>query len=122
MNNRRTKRRMHSLFYLRVYDQKSNKLAGRLVNVSQEGMMLMSEKPIEPKLDFKFKMDLPKSMAQNAAISFQAQSRWCMKDPNPKLFDTGFKIIEISSESLKALNELIRDYTFDRYEEESIPA
>ncbi len=113
MEDKRKHKRMNSLFYLRVFNRDTDRLAGRMVNITPEGIMLVSEKPIEPNENFSFRMVLPEGYEGKRTITFDANSRWCIKDINPDLYDTGFKLSGVSSEDVKVIERLIEDYTFD---------
>ncbi|MCP4631380.1 MAG: hypothetical protein GY855_00530 [candidate division Zixibacteria bacterium] len=112
MNNERKSTRKNSLFYTEVFNEDNQKLAGRLVNLGPEGMMLLSEKPIEPDSIFKLKMVLPISNEDKDAIRFYAESRWCKRDINPEYYDTGFKLMNVSRENRLKLKKYIDEYSF----------
>jgi len=113
MDERRRHKRMNSLFYLRVFNRDTDRLAGRMVNITPKGIMLVSEEPIEPNKNFSFRMVLPEGFEGKKTITFNANSRWCMKDVNPDLYDTGFMLSDMTFEDAKVIEHLIEDYTFD---------
>jgi hypothetical protein len=55
----RSLKRRHLIYYLRVFDRSSGKLVGHLVDVTTQGMMLISEAPLPDEAEFELRMDLP---------------------------------------------------------------
>jgi hypothetical protein len=98
MEDRRKLKRRHLIYYLRVFEQGTNKLVGHLVDLTQEGIMLISENPIEVNKVYHLRMILPSRMGGNEEWLFDAESRWCNKDINPDFYDTGFKLLNPRTE------------------------
>lgn len=112
LNQRKMKRR-HLIYYLRVFDAVTGRLVGHLVDITVEGIMLISEEPIEANQDFKFKMVLPDEVLQTDHIVFDARSIWCKKDINPDFYATGLKVITIDPDTLLVIDSLIHKYGFN---------
>ncbi len=111
LNKRKLKRR-HLIYYLRVFDRNSGQLIGHLVDVTTEGVMLISKHPIETNTIFKSKMVLPKGIEGSKEITFDAKSIWCKKDVNPNFYATGFQLLKSSPEDIKLLERLIDEFGF----------
>ena len=56
MNEKRKLNRRHLIYYLRVFDRDTSILIGHLVDITAEGIMLISEDPIETDNIFQLKM------------------------------------------------------------------
>jgi hypothetical protein len=112
MDNRKLKRR-HLIYYLRVYDATTDQLIGHLVDITTEGMMLISEQTIPVEKDFKFRMVLPDEIMSKPDILIEARSIWCKKDVNPDFFATGLTILKINQDDLIVVDSLIRKYGFN---------
>lgn len=112
VEDRRQLKRRHLIFYLRVFDIKTNKLLGHLVDITPQGVMLISEKTIPLNTDFELKMALPSKSGQMHAFNFKARSLWCDKDINPDFYDTGFQLTDIDHEDRKIIEDLIEDFGF----------
>ena len=52
---------------------------GRLINITKDGMMLESQKPIEVKKGYRLSMQLPNSLVRKPKITFDAKSGRCKK-------------------------------------------
>ncbi len=112
MAEKRKLKRRHLIYYLRVFDRESNKLIGHLIDISPQGIMIMSEEPLEVNKLFKLRMDLPVDVFEKTEIEFDAESRWTKKDINPEFYDTGFAIMNLSYTDGRLIEKLIDDYGF----------
>ncbi len=112
-SDQRIQKRIHLIYYLRVFDVKTNKVIGHLVDITTEGIMIISEDPIEIKKNYTLKMDLPNDIKGNQGIEFEATSMWAKKDVNPDFIDTGFKLLNITDEDKKIINQLIDEFLFN---------
>ncbi|CBL47063.1 Hypothetical protein HDN1F_34800 [gamma proteobacterium HdN1] len=105
--------RRHLIYYLRVFDQDSGDLLGNLVDISEHGIMLVSDRELPEDKIFHLRMLLPETVDGSRDVEFSAKSRWCGNDTNPDFFDTGFELIEPSQEFLAALDRLLEGYMFN---------
>jgi hypothetical protein len=112
MLERRNLKRRHLLFYLRVFDASNGKILGHLVDISQEGIMLISERPIASGHSFALEMDIPTGTDSSSRVQFTARSIWSKKDINPNFFDTGFKILEMEPNCSEIITGLIELFGF----------
>ncbi|WP_456440070.1 PilZ domain-containing protein [Caldithrix abyssi] len=112
MKEQRKLQRRHLIYYLRVFDNDTNEVIGHLINITPEGIMIMSEKPLETNKLYHLRMDLPADVFHKSIIEFEAESRWCKKDVNPEFYDTGFSIKNLAYEDGRLIEKLIDDYGF----------
>jgi hypothetical protein len=109
--DRRKRERRSCSLYLRLFDNRTGEPVGNLADISRDGFMLESLKPIPRNSEFSFRMDLPPDLSQKTYIVFNAQSVWSRTDPfDGRLQDTGFEITRMDPSDGRAF-ELI----FDRY-------
>lgn len=112
MTEKRKLKRRHLIYYLRVFDQNSNQLLGHLVDITTEGAMLISEKPIITNTLFQAKMVLPEEIEGSKDITFGANSIWCKKDVNPDYYVTGFQLQDVTDDDLEIIEQLIVEFGF----------
>ncbi len=112
MQERRNLKRRHLLYYLRVFDAATGVLLGKLVDISADGMMLISEQAIELDRCFQLEMDLPANEGITERISFTARSAWCREDINPDFYDTGFQIVKLDPGTSQLIERLIDHFGF----------
>jgi len=112
-NGRRAIRRRHLIYYLRVWDRDTKALLGHIVDITTEGLMLVSEKPIELNKRFNLEMCWQSDDGEAKYICFEAESRWEDRDVNASFYDTGFKIMDQAAEILTPIRDVIDEYGFN---------
>lgn len=85
---------------------------GRIVDITTEGIMLISEEPIAIDISYNLRMEFPKEIFGEERLDFTALSLWCKKDMNPDYYDTGFHIRNVPLEHVLLVKKLIQDYGF----------
>jgi hypothetical protein len=111
-DKRRLKRR-HLIYYLRVFSNPGGELIGHLVDITGEGVMLISEKPVAKDTEYEMRMVLPFEILSVEAILFKATCIWSKKDVNPDFYASGFKIEGLAASDIKIIEELIEQYGFN---------
>jgi hypothetical protein len=112
IDDRRTVMRRHLIYYLRVWNLKSKKLLGHIVDINSGGFMLISEKEIKPGQNFDLEIRWKNPDDQEIKIRFKAESRWSSNDVNPSFYDTGFQLIGSDEKVLKPIHKMIEEYGF----------
>ncbi|THB72777.1 MAG: PilZ domain-containing protein [Desulfobulbaceae bacterium] len=115
-SDKRSVPRRHLVFYLRVFDGMSNRVLGHLADVSGRGMMLVTDSEVEPNLEFRLRMRLPREIGGRSEIVLNAISRWCKSDTNPDFFLVGFQINELNDEYEQHIQQLIEDFSMENSE------
>ncbi len=111
-SDRRTILRRHLIYYLRVWDLKTNKLLGHIVDINSGGFMLIGEKEIMPEQTFDLEIRWSKPDDGEIKLRFQAESRWSSNDVNSAFFDTGFRLIGPDDDILEPIRKMIEEYGF----------
>ena len=112
IEERRSKPRKKTVYYFDVYDWNSDKLMGHVVDLTKEGMMIISDEELPKDTVFQLKMILPFEMDGIKQITFDAKSAWSAKDANPGYYNIGFKFTEISEEDVERIEHILEAYTF----------
>lgn len=110
--DKRKLRRRHLIYYLRVFNKQSDKLVGHLVDITTEGIMLMSEAPVGTNMLYHLRMDVPEEIFPAKVIQFDARSIWCRKDVNPDFYVAGFQLEHVEQSTLYLIEDLINDFGF----------
>jgi hypothetical protein len=108
---RRDVKRRHLFYYLRVFECGKPEPLGYLADITEDGMMLMSERALPIDRPYRLRMVLPEG-ASDQEIEFAADARWCRKDVNPQFWDVGFRITDMPEAERETINWLIEDYGF----------
>jgi len=106
----RSLKRRHLIYYLRVFDRSSGKLLGHLVDVTTQGMMLISEAPLPDEAEFQLRMDLPPGLFAMDTWEVTARSIWSRPDINPAFWDTGFQFSGFTRDDELVVSDLVRYY------------
>ena len=115
MADKRTLKRKHLVYYLKVYDRKTNKLIGHLVDVTTEGIMLIGKDKIDKNTLFQMRLDLNenKKNTDKNEIWFDAESVWSSKDVNLSgFYDTGFRLINVPKEDQQKMEQWFQNSWF----------
>ncbi|NQU63742.1 MAG: hypothetical protein HQ517_05600 [SAR324 cluster bacterium] len=117
MNEKRVLERKNFIFDIEVFDrsqpggdQGELTVLGDLADVTKEGIMLISDEPIQEKTMFQLRIVLPEEIEGKKAINFQAESTRCAGTIHENIFTTGFKIKELDEDNLAIINGLITKY------------
>ncbi len=113
MSENRNLKRWHLIYYLRVFDLDTDSLLGHLVDITTEGMKMVSEKPVPPERDFQLRMEVPQESSASEEVLFKAHSLWCSKDTNPDFYATGFRLLNPEREAVNIIRALIDDLSFN---------
>jgi hypothetical protein len=93
-----------------IADQITGNHIGRVVNISSEGLMLLSDEPIVTGSVYQLDLLLPNPQNNQEKISFAAEAVWCTEASQPESFWSGFHIIDIAAEDVLVIDELILDW------------
>lgn len=110
MEERRKLKRKYLAFFTRVFDESTGELLGHLADITAEGMMVISTRPIPTDQIFQLSMDLPEYLFGRDHIDFQARSIWCQPDIDPTFFSTGFQFKNISPSDVQTIEQIVKEY------------
>jgi hypothetical protein len=100
------------IFYSRVSDGMTGRALGYLLNITPEGAMILSEKPLEANLEVELHIELPDEMSDLREMVIPARSRWCQPDINPEFYDVGFVFLKMTEEYTGLILRLVEEYGF----------
>ncbi len=110
MNEQRKSPRKISNENLEVCDQITGAQLGKVVNISAEGLMLLSHEPFNTGSVNQFDLKLPHLIKNHSKISFGAEVVWSTEAAQPDSYWTGFRVIDISEENVLTIDELTLDW------------
>jgi len=119
LEEKRTRERRRSIYYLQVRDEKSSDAVGRLVDISDEGLMIVTSKSMQRGAVHALNLSVDEA---DEPIHFRAETRWCRPDANPSLYMVGLHVLDPEAGYL-ALARLIKvHYSIEsfRVDEESL--
>lgn len=108
-SNQRMLRRHYLIYYLRVFDRETGAVIGHLVDITEKGIMIIRDAPIEIGTVLKLRLRWRSSVGRLQMADFEGECRWCRPDVNPDFYGAGFVISAATAEHVKAISELISD-------------
>jgi len=96
-------------YYLRVIDQKTGKILGRVVDITGDGLMLLSEKPLDRTKPYSIRVLLNKDLfdTQLGNLDVLVNVRWSRPDANPSLVITGLLFLDLDEKGKKIVKNLV---------------
>jgi hypothetical protein len=92
-------------------NNRTGELVGDLADISRDGFMLESLKPIPLNAEFSFGIELPPDISRKPYIVFTARSRWSKPDPiDTRMYDTGFEVLKMDPSDKNAFELIIERY------------
>ena len=107
--DRRSIRKSTSDYYL-VYEDSTDELIGRVVNLSLDGTMLIGDHEMVVPTRIDARLELNDPIDGRKQIRFQLESRWCKKNETCDWYETGYKFVEISDQDRNLIAKLTRGW------------
>ncbi len=102
----------HLSYYMQVYNACTQKPLGHIVNISNQGMMLVSQRRLLTHVIFNLEIRLPEPLLNGKLIQFDALSHWCHPDVTPGCYDTGFSFSDPPGRLLALTDALTHYFSF----------
>ena len=99
-------------FFLKVFNRFTDKPIGYLGNVSDGGLMLISQLPMLVDANFEFRIKLPGADGEVQFIDLTARCLWCREDVTPNCYDSGFILYQPPAEYTALISALQRYFSF----------
>ena len=107
MEERRNTTRVKVTQLLSVFDRNHEEMLGNLVDISVQGFLLFSKKPVDIDTVWHLSIELPVEVAGSRTIRFGAESMWSDSIGEPPNYWTGFQIIDLASDEREKIIQLI---------------
>ena len=111
MPQQRSLSRIKITYYLRVFDNETDSLLGHVGDINVGGLMLIGDRSIEILRMYSLRMAIPANDHKTEHILLEAESVWSRKDTNPYFYDTGFRLIDPTPNSVRMIRQLIDEMT-----------
>ncbi|MHC8307052.1 PilZ domain-containing protein [Pseudomonas sp. PB3P13] len=85
-------------YFLKVFNSVTGKPIGFLGNVSEDGLMLISQLPMMIGADFDLRLLIPMADGCEQVIDLKACCLWCHEDATPQHYDAGFSLLRAPPE------------------------
>ena len=91
---------------IRVIDRQTGTVLGQLVNISEEGFMLLGPQPITENNILQLSLEFDSGASDADPILVGAESLWCHSSNDQAQYWTGFFIIDISDKDHERVRQL----------------
>ncbi len=109
---KRVKRRWHLILYLRVYDQDTHALLGHVVDISESGVRLIRDAPLDPGCVVSMQMSWRDEAEVTHDLRFTGECVWSGPDVNPDFYDVGFRFTQVEPRAIRAIGTLVQALGF----------
>jgi hypothetical protein len=99
-------------YFLKVFNSVTDKPIGYLGNVSEHGLMLISQLPMMIGADFDLRLKIPASEGILQVIDLRACCLWCHEDETPHHYDAGFSLQQVPAEYGQLVDALKQYFSF----------
>ena len=100
------------IYYPTIRNLVDGEVLGYLIDLSIEGMKLLSEKPIETERYYRLSIEVQSEVAAPRELAIEAKALWCSPDINPDFHDTGFVFRNMTPAAQKVILRLMQEYQF----------
>jgi len=98
MEDYRSRPRKNTPHLVNVINDDTGRTVGRVVDITADGMMLVTKDKIVKGNNYNFRIVLPVMVHHRADVCLVAQSVWVNSDTNPNYSKCGFKFIGLPVE------------------------
>jgi hypothetical protein len=91
---------------IRVIDRQTGADLGQLVNISEEGFMLLGSQPVAENSILQLSLEFETGPYTASPILIGVESLWCHSSSDQTQYWAGFYIIDISDEDLQRVRHL----------------
>jgi len=99
-------------YFLKVFNSVTDKPIGFLGNVSEDGLMLISQLPMMIGADFDLRLKIPAGGGVYQVIDVRACCLWCHEDATPHHYDAGFSVQQAPPEYGQLVSAIRRYFSF----------
>ncbi len=96
--------------HLQVYDMRTNKPMGQVLDLSAKGAKLKSQNPVVPRQIYYCRLALIRSIKDCREVFFDAECRWCKKSEETGWYTSGFFLRFSSQKDADIIRELMRSW------------
>jgi len=102
MKEKRKSKRRHLFEYFKIFNRNTGDLIGELVDITTDGIMLISESALDLEIEYPMKVELPEVM-KHPHVNFDAKCVWSRKDEYSGAYENGFQLLNISPKDLEII-------------------
>jgi hypothetical protein len=120
VNDRRRANRHQLLFNARVYDADEGGVIGHLSNLSEDGLMVITERPLPVGRAHRVRIPLPVEFEGMGELRTETTVAWTEPATHPAYHRNGLHAHALDDRQRRVLTRLVEDYDL-RIDAEAIP-
>jgi uncharacterized protein YjbI with pentapeptide repeats len=109
--NKRRQKRIPVTPHLTVFERRTRALIGSLVDITTQGVKILSKNPLQVNTVYYIGIELPDGIGFGDTLEIDIKSVWCKPNPYEEGYNTGFVIQKVSQEGIRSIDMLIREYS-----------
>ncbi len=106
----RTTRPPQLVFYLQVFDTGHDQVLGHLVDIDNDSMRLICERPIPTGRAYAAEINWPRSGHGTKTIRVRAECCWCRKHSQRALHVAQFRLVQLSTDERESIEHVTQDF------------
>ena len=110
----RAAKRIQLSYFLKVHQRGRRKLLGQVLDITEQGLNILSGDPIESGRMLSVLVELPETIYGKTRLALKVECRWCKPDINPSYYSIGFRFAQLTARELDLIRALIENYEFGR--------
>jgi hypothetical protein len=97
---------------IKVVHQQTQEPFGRLVNVTTQGMLLVTDKAYEKGNVHQVRLILPRMIGDRQALDCEVEVRWCRPDGNPCYYAVGLQFLNLNHDDITVIQDAFSRFHF----------
>ena len=110
MKENRKQLRIPLIYYLAVFEKKSDQLIGYLADISSGGAMVLAEMPLVIGDEYSFLIESFSMQSETRRICFDAECVWSGSDKFVDYYRCGLRMTNIASEDIDEIMKLVNAF------------
>ena len=93
--------------FFMVFDRKTNKVVGSIIDISIGGLLIICQVPLEKGSEYHFRMDFSSIMNFEKQILFDVRCAWVINKVDIECYISGFEFIKINRKDIEIIKQVI---------------
>ncbi|MBU8872038.1 MAG: PilZ domain-containing protein [Gemmatimonadales bacterium] len=110
MRKHRRRPRKNTPHLVKVLDAETGESLGRVVDITADGMMLVTDHAYDQGHIIKARLILPVMVQARTDVDLEAEAVWCKQDSNPSYFKVGFHFLNLAGEDGFLLEDVMQKF------------
>jgi PilZ domain len=110
MRERRKADRFSLNYYTSILNAETNQKVGNVMDISAQGIMLVTDTPIPIGETIHLKLPLEEDIFGRQTLEFKVLSIWCHPDIEPHSYNVGLEILDIAQEDIETISHIAVRY------------